>query len=174
MGQRRFPIGKYTYTGMNDEQRLKWTEDIEKLPSALKSALAGMTEEQYDTPYRDGGWTVRQLVHHIADSTMNFFIRFKLALSEQNPTIKPFNEEPWALMVDSTQASPELSLAIIEGVHERFTMLIRSMSRADFEKQFYHPEKVRQIHLAQYLGYVAWHGKHHYTQIADLKERKGW
>jgi len=174
MGLRRFPIGKYTYTGMNDEQRQKWTEDIETLPVRLRAALAGWTDNQFDTPYREGGWTVRQVVHHMADSTMNFFIRFKLALSEQNPTIKPFNEEPWAIMADSTKASPELSLAIIDGVHERFGLLIRSMSRADFDKQFYHPEKVRQIHLAQYLGYVAWHGKHHLAHIEDLKERKGW
>lgn len=174
MGLRRFPIGKYAYSGMNDEQRQRWTEDIETLPARLQAAIEGMTEEQFDTPYREGGWTVRQLVHHIADSTMNFFIRFKLALSEQNPTIKPFNEEPWAIMADSTHADPKLSLAIVQGVHERFTLLIRSMSRSDFDKQFYHPEKVMQIHLAQYLGYVAWHGKHHLAQIQDLKDRKGW
>ncbi|MBD2871455.1 YfiT family bacillithiol transferase [Paenibacillus arenilitoris] len=174
MDKLRYPIGRYSYEGMTVKQRELWIADVENLPAQLKAALAGLDEEQLDTPYRSGGWTVRQVVHHIADAAMNCYSRFKLALTESNPTIKPFNEERWAETADSLHASTELSVAIIEGIYARWTLLLRSMQASDFDKMFYHPEKGSQIGLAYFLGFVAWHGKHHVAQIASLRERKDW
>lgn len=174
MDKLRYPIGRYSFEGMTNKHREQWIADIERLPGQLRAALADLDEEQLDTPYRSGGWTVRQVAHHLADASMNCFSRFKLALTENNPTIKPFNEERWAETADSLQASPEISFAIVEGIYTRWVLLLRSMQPADFEKMFYHPEKGSQIGLAYFLGFVAWHGRHHVAQITSLRERKDW
>ncbi|MFD0587920.1 YfiT family bacillithiol transferase [Paenibacillus sp. GCM10027627] len=170
----RYPIGRYSFEGMNSEQQEKWIAEIERLPAALREAVAGLNDEQLDTPYRLGGWTVRQVVHHIADAGLNCFSRFKLALTESNPTIKPFDEEGWADTSDSLKASPELSLIIVEGLYARWSLLLRSMDRTQFEKQFYHPERGSQLKLSYFLGFVAWHGKHHVAHITSLRERMHW
>lgn len=174
MEQLRYPIGRYSFEGMTNAQKDKWIVEVEKLPEQLKAAIAGLSEEQLDTKYRSGGWTARQLVHHIADSGINCFSRFKLALTENNPTIKPFNEGSWAETSDSLTAPPELSLSIIDGVYERSAMLLRSMERVDFERQFYHPEKGSQLKLSYFLGFYAWHGRHHVAHITNLRERMEW
>lgn len=174
MEQLRYPIGSYVFEGMSAAQQRQWIEEIERLPGELRAAVEGLTDEQLDTPYRSGGWTARQLVHHIADAAMNCFSRFKLALTENNPTIKPFQEEGWAQTADGIAASPELSLSIIDGLYARWSLLLRSMDRADFDKQFYHPEQGKQVKLSYFLGFVAWHGKHHTAQIVSLRERKNW
>lgn len=171
MDKLRYPIGRYAYEGMTAKQKDEWIADIERLPGQLRQALEGLNDEQLDTPYRSGGWTARQVAHHLADASMNCFSRFKLALTEKNPTIKPFNEESWAETADSLNASPQVSLAIVEGIYARWVLLLRSMERADFDKQFYHPEKGSQIGLAYFLGFVAWHGKHHVGHINIVKER---
>ncbi|WP_424765862.1 YfiT family bacillithiol transferase [Paenibacillus sp. sgz302251] len=174
MDKLRYPIGRYSFEGMTAKHREQWISDIEKLPSQLRAAIADLDDSQLDTAYRSGGWTVRQVVHHIADAAMNSFSRFKLAITEANPTIKPFHEERWAETADSLQASPEVSLAIIEGIYARWVLLLRSMTTADFEKMFYHPEKGSQMGLAYFLGFVSWHGRHHVAQITSLRERKDW
>ncbi|GKU78499.1 YfiT family bacillithiol transferase [Paenibacillus sp. L3-i20] len=174
MEKLRYPIGRYTFEGMNEVQKDKWITEVEKLPAQLKLAIDGLTEEQLDTAYRLEGWTVRQVVHHIADASINCFSRFKLALTEENPTIKPFNEEGWAITADSLDASPEISLLIIDGIYARWALLLRSMDRAHFEKQFYHPERGSQLKLSYFLGFVAWHGKHHVAHITSLREKMDW
>lgn len=174
MDKLRYPIGRYSFDGMTVKHREQWIADIENLPAQLRAALADLDAEQLDTSYRSGGWTLRQVAHHLADASMNCFSRFKLALTESNPTIKPFNEERWAETADSLQASPDISLAIVEGIYARWVLLLRSMQTSDFDKMFYHPEKGNQIGLAYFLGFVAWHGKHHVAQITSLRERKDW
>lgn len=174
MEQLRYPNGRFQFEGMTTVQMEKWIGEVEKLPAELRAAIDGLSDEQLDTPYRTGGWTVRQVVHHIADASMNMFSRFKLALTESNPTIKPFNEDRWVATADSERAAPELSLVIIDGLHARAALLLRSMERADFEKQFYHPEKGSQMKLSLLLAYMAWHGRHHAAHIASLRERMEW
>lgn len=174
MDQMRYPIGTYTFEGMTAAQKDKWIREVAELPGQLRASIDGLTEEQLDTPYRTGGWTVRQVVHHIADAAMNCYTRFKLALTESNPTVKPFDEEGWAGTADSLEAPPELSLMIIDGVYARWELLLRSMERSDFDKQFYHPGMGKQLKLAYFLGFVAWHGRHHVAHITSLRERMDW
>lgn len=174
MEQLRYPIGRYQFEGMNSAQRDKWIAEVEALPVRLRAALDGLDENQLDTPYRTGGWTVRQVAHHLADAGMNCFTRFKLALTETNPTIKPFNEEKWAETPDSLKASPELSLAVIDGLYARWSLLLRGMEHEAFEREFYHPEQGMQMKLSYFLGFVAWHGRHHVAQITNLCERMEW
>ncbi|MEK3884416.1 YfiT family bacillithiol transferase [Paenibacillus sp. PL2-23] len=174
MEQLRYPIGKYSFEGMTAAQQREWIREVEALPALLKAAIEGLDDEQLDTPYRTGGWTIRQVVHHVADAAMNCFSRFKLALTENNPTIKPFNEEGWAETEDSLKVAPEVSLAIVDGVHRRWSVLLHAMERSDFDKQFYHPEKGSQLKLSWFLGFVAWHGKHHVAHITSLRERMDW
>ena len=133
----RFPIGHFETNGdITEAQRMEWMNDIEQLPSLLAAAVKGLTQEQLDTPYRDGGWTVRQVVHHIADSHMNSFMRFKLALTEDHPTIKPYYEDRWAELADTVRAPIELSLTLIEALHIRWSLLLRSMTESDYADPF--------------------------------------
>lgn len=171
----RYPIGKFDVNGeITGEQRARWMEDIEALPHHLQEAVSGLTEDQLNTPYRDGGWTVRQVVHHYADSHMNSFMRFKLALTEENPAIKPYAEADWAELADSRQAPIEWSLSLVKALHARWMILLRSLSSDDFQKTFYHPESKKVYSLDLTLGIYAWHSKHHVAQIKALRERMGW
>lgn len=174
MEQFRYPIGRYTFEGMTTAQKDKWIVEVEMLPAQLRAALDGLNAEQLDTAYRLGGWTVRQVAHHIADAGINSFSRFKLALTESNPTIKPFDEERWAITADSMTASPDASLIIVDGIYTRWLLLLRSMERSDFEKQFYHPGEGSQLKLSYFLGFAAWHGMHHVAHITSLRERMDW
>lgn len=171
----RYPIGKFEHEGpITAEKRTEWIEDIRALPERLAAAVEGLTEEQLDTPYREGGWTVRQVVHHVGDSHMNCLTRFKLALTEDNPTIKPYEEQLWAELADSRSYPIAPSLALIKALHGRWTALLESMSEEDFARTFYHPANRATSSLAQALGMYSWHARHHTAHITSLRERMGW
>jgi uncharacterized damage-inducible protein DinB len=170
----RYPIGTFSFEGTIDAaQRQQWMSEIASQPLRLREAVAGLHDVQLDTPYREGGWTVRQVVHHVPDSHMNSYIRFKLALTEDNPTIKPYEEGAWAMLADS-KLPVEVSLRLLESVHERWGMLLQHMTDADFEKTFVHPQSKQTLTLARALGLYAWHGNHHIAHVTELKKNKGW
>jgi DinB superfamily len=139
----------------------------------LRAAIAGRDEAQLDTPYRDGGWTVRQVVHHVPESHMNAYIRFKLALTENEPTVKPYNEAAWAETADVSETPIDVSLALLDNLHKRWVILLQSLSDADFAKQFRHPD-LGLVTLEKNLALYAWHGKHHVAHITSLRERMQW
>ena len=139
----------------------------------MRSAVSGLSDAQLDTPYRDGGWTVRQVVHHVPDSHVNSYIRFKFALTENEPTIKPYDENLWATLIDATTLPVEPSLRLLEGLHERWAAFLRSLSEADVKRKFTHPE-IGTITVDQYISLYAWHSKHHVAHITTLREMKGW
>ncbi|TJY44173.1 putative metal-dependent hydrolase [Cohnella pontilimi] len=171
----RYPVGKFHHEGdITAAHREAWMRDIEQLPDKLAAAIQGLSPEQLNTPYRDGGWTVRQVVHHLADSHMNAFIRMKLALTEERPTIKPYEEGDWAALPDSVSAEPQLSLDLLKGLHARWILLLQSMSDADFAKTFFHPGSQQVQRLDRTLGLYAWHSRHHVAHITSLRERMGW
>lgn len=166
-----YPIGKFQWTGPNtDAQRADFIAQIAAAPQKLRAAVAGLTDSQLDTPYRPGGWTVRQTVHHIADSHMNAFIRFKLALTETEPLVKPYDEKAWAELPDST-LPVEVSLPFIDSLHERWAVLLRNMTSADFDRKLKHPE-LGIVKLDRYVALYAWHGRHHVAHITGLRERE--
>src|SRR5205809_8062319 len=141
MNDPRYPIGKFEYQiPPTAEERQKLIDGIAQAPSRLREAIRGLSPEQLDTPYREGGWTVRQVVHHVPDSHMNAYIRFKLALTEHEPTIKPYDEAVWAQLVDARTGPIEPSLDLLEGLHQRWTLLLRSLSDQEVKRKFYHPE----------------------------------
>jgi hypothetical protein len=169
----RYPIGKFTWSSPNTrEQRSQLIEDIAAAPQRMRKAVEGLTTEQLNTPYREGGWTVRQVVHHVPDSHMNSYIRFKLALTEHEPTIKPYDEAKWAELIDAKGSPIEPSLQLLEGLHHRWVMLLTSLSDEDVKKQFTHPE-LGLVSIDKYIALYAWHGKHHVAHITSLRERKG-
>ena len=170
----RYPIGKYEAQPFSESQKKKWIVDIQFLPNELEQAIENLDEAQLHTPYRDGGWTVHQLVHHIADSHMNSFIRFKLALTEDNPTIKPYDENAWSEMADVQKEPINVSITLIYALHKRWLTLLQNMSDTDFEKTLFNPQRRGQLTLWEMLGIYAWHGKHHVAHIKTLKENKGW
>ena len=170
----QYPIGKFQWGGAStDEQRKQFIVQIERAPAQLRQAVAGLTPEQVDTPYRPEGWTVRQVVHHLPDSHMNTYIRFRLALTEDEPTIKPYDQGRWAALEDARTAPIELSLTLLESLHSRWVLLLRSLQAQDFARTFRHPE-LGVVNLDKYLGLVAWHGQHHIAHITSLRERMGW
>jgi hypothetical protein len=170
----KHPIGRFSFQGPSTpEQRKQWIADIAEAPANLRAAAAGLNDDQLNTPYRDGGWTVRQVVHHVPESHMNAYIRFKLALTENEPTIKPYDEAAWAETADVRDTPIEVSLALLENLHQRWVVLLRSMSDADFLKEFRHPE-LGVVPLEKNLALYAWHGKHHVAHIASLRERNQW
>jgi hypothetical protein len=169
----RYPIGNYTLPDADPATYARLIDDIEAAPAALRAAIAGLTDAQLDTPYREGGWTVRQVVHHVPDSHMNAFVRFKLALTEDTPRIKPYEESRWALLADARLA-PDVSLALLDALHVRWVTVLRAIAPADWEGRAYdHPENGVTT-LRQALGLYAWHGKHHTAHITSLRERMGW
>jgi len=171
----RYPIGHYHWQGeITEADRLKWIGEIAALPERLRAAVTGLSETQLDTPYRKGGWTIRQVVHHLADSHINSFTRFKLALTEDNPTIRPYYEDRWAELPDSRSLPVEPSLMLLTALHERWTMLLRSISPVDYARTFYHPESQKSIRLDYNVGLYAWHGNHHLAHIVGLCEREDW
>ena len=170
----RYPVGKFSPPegAVPAEQRAQLLNQVAEAPAKLRSAIEGLTETQLDTPYRPGGWTSRQVVHHVADSHMNGFIRFKLGLSEDNPTIKPYPEHLWADLADQ-KLPTDVSLPIVENVHERWVAVLRSMTETDWERTFNHPEMGVQ-RLDRALALYAWHGRHHVAHITSLREQEGW
>jgi uncharacterized damage-inducible protein DinB len=169
----RYPIGKYHYEGpFNEAQRQQHIETIAALPVKIKEAVAGLNDKQLDTPYRDGGWTVRQTVHHVADSHMNSFIRFRLGLTEQNPTIKPYEEALWADIADAKEPV-QVSLTLLETLHRRMDVMLRSFKAEDWRRTVVHPENGKMT-LDKMLGLYAWHSQHHVAHITELRKRMGW
>jgi hypothetical protein len=170
----RYPIGEFAYEGPSTpEQRQALLHHIEQAPGRLRTAVKGLSEQQLDTPYRPNGWTVRQVAHHVPDSHLNAYIRFKLALTEEEPTIKPYAEDRWARLAD-TQATPvEVSLALLDSLHDRWVRLMRSFQPDDWKRTFHHPER-GAVSLEMNLAIYAWHGRHHVAHITSLRERNGW
>src|SRR5687767_8793097 len=170
----RFPIGPFEpVEPATPAIRGAAIADIAALPSQLRAAVTGLTDQQLDTPYRDGGWTVRQVVHHLADSHINGFIRVKLALTEDHPTIKPYDENLWARLPDA-RLPIDVSLPLIEAVHARWVVVYRGMSPADFARTFFHPESGITFTLDRHVQDYSWHGRHHVAHITALRQRLEW
>ncbi len=171
----KYPIGKFSRTAESTpELRAASMETLRQLPRALRKALEGLNEQQLDTPYREGGWTVRQTVHHLADSHMNSYVRFKLALTEDWPAITAYDEAAWAELPDSVQLPVEVSLTLIDALHARWVALLESMSEEQFlQRGYVHPKSGRQS-LALALGIYDWHSRHHTAHIVQLRQSKGW
>jgi uncharacterized damage-inducible protein DinB len=171
----RYPLGKFHRPGpLGDEQRREFTGDIEKLPARLREAVKNLAPAQIETPYRPGGWTVRQLVHHVADSHMNAYVRLKLTLTEDQPTIKPYAEAKWAELKDSKAEPVEVSLALLDNLHRRWVTVLRAMTPGEFSRNMRHPDWEKPMSLDDALALYAWHGKHHVAHITSLREREGW
>jgi hypothetical protein len=169
-----YPIGKFDFQQTVTPDRYPaLIADIAGAPALYREAVRGLTESQLDTPYRPDGWTVRQTVHHVADSHMNGYIRIRLALTENEPTIKPYNEKAWAELSDARTAPVEISLQIVEHLHSRWATLLKSLSEADFARTFRHPE-AGVLRLDLTLALYAWHGRHHAAHITGLRQRNGW
>jgi uncharacterized damage-inducible protein DinB len=171
----RYPIGAFRFSGKTDTtSRARCIAEIAAAPGHLRAAVSGLTPAQLDTPYREGGWSVRQVVHHLPDSHLNAYIRFKLALTEHEPTIKPYAEARWAELSDVWTTPTDTSLTLLECLHRRWVLLLRDLQAADFSRTFRHPEQGRTIELDEVLEMYAWHGKHHVAQITSLRSRMGW
>lgn len=174
MSDPRYPIGKFTYSNPPDEaQRNQQIKDIEQTPAALRAAIKGLSPQQIETPYREGGWTVRQVVHHVPESHMNAYIRFKLGLTEDSPTIKPYMEDRWAVTGDVKATPLEVSLALMDSLHDRWVRLLRSIKPEEWKRQFNHPE-MGAMSLEKSLALYSWHGQHHVAHVTELRKRMGW
>jgi len=170
----RYPIGKFTPKDSHTlEEIAAYILRIESLPSKVEKAIQGLSNEQLDTPYRDGGWTVRQVVHHLSDSHMNAYIRFKWMLTEETPVIKAYNEKGWA-ETPETKADPSLSISLLASLHKKWVVLARHLSTSDLQREFIHPETKKHVRMDNLIGMYAWHGEHHLAHITSLKLRKGW
>jgi len=170
----RYPISKFHFDGpLTEEQKQKSLDDIASAPANLRKAVKGLSEAQLDTPYRPDGWPVRQVVHHVPDSHMNAYIRFKLALTEDEPTIKPYAEDRWAKLADTKATPIEVSLTMLESLHDRWVRLLRSLGPEDWKRTFRHPE-MGAMTLEKTLALYAWHGRHHVAHVTGLRERSGW
>jgi uncharacterized damage-inducible protein DinB len=169
----KYPVGKFEYDRQSTPaKRSAWLTAIESLPGNMKDAVAGLSDAQLDTPYRDGGWTLRQVVHHVADSHMNAYVRLKLALTEESPAIKPYDEKLWAELPDS-RLSVEVSIALLEMLHARWSVLLRSLKNDTWARTWRHPEHGERT-LDYLLQLYAWHSRHHVGHVRSLRERKGW
>src|SRR6266576_985903 len=158
----RYPIGEFSFDGaLSEQEKSKHLDHIEQTPARMRAAVHGLSEKQLDTPYRDGGWTVRQVVHHVPDSHMNAYVRFKLALTEEEPTIRPYMEKPWAELPEAKSGPVELSLELLESLHKRWILTLRN------------PE-MGVLNLEKTLALYSWHGRHHVAQVTSRREKMGW
>jgi len=174
MGDARYPIGRFIPDpNPTPDTRNRHIERISGLPLQMRRAVSGLDEKQLATPYRDGGWTVRQVVHHVPDSHLNAYIRFKWAMTEEAPTIKAYDETAWAALKDSELTPVDVSLTLLESLHPRWTVLLRSLKQEDFQRGFVHPDSGPHD-LDWLLGLYSWHGNHHVAHITSLRERMGW
>ena len=170
----RYPIGKFKRPEkLSDAERRAAIDDVEAAPAAMRKALKGLTEAQLDTPYREGGWPVRQVAGHVPDSHLNAYIRFKLALTEDTPTIKPYKEGPWSELPDTKATPVETMLTLLESLHTRWLSLLRAMKATDFSRMLNHPEN-GPMSLDQVLALYQWHGKHHVAHVTSLRQRMKW
>lgn len=170
----KYPIGKYTEQPFSEQQLQEWLLDIEYLPMHIENALTNLDAHQLDTPYREDGWTVKQVVHHVADSHMNAYIRFKLGLSEDNPVIKPYNQDAWAQMPDTMNLPVNLSVTLLHALHRRWMEILKNIAGEQWNRTVLHPEYQKQMTLWYLLGMYAWHSRHHVAHITRLRERMGW
>lgn len=171
----KYPIGKFEYKEFeNEAERQLVIESLYMIPFILRDEVENLSNEQLDTPYREGGWTIRQVVHHLPDSHVNGYVRFKLALTEDKPTIKPYNEKLWAETFDGSKSNIDVSLDFLEAIHRKFDVLLRAMTNEDFEREFHHPETDGNINLNVALALYEWHGRHHIAHITSLKQKMGW
>jgi uncharacterized damage-inducible protein DinB len=174
MDDLRYPVGPFERPAAVSETQLRQhIEDIAATPARLRAAVDGLSETQLDEPYRPGGWTVRQVVHHMADSHLNSYTRCRLALTEDTPTIKPYDEAKWAELADARTAPVETSLTLLDTLHSRWVTLLQSLTPADFERKFRHPD-LGALRLDENVCLYAWHGRHHVAHITRLRDRKGW
>jgi uncharacterized damage-inducible protein DinB len=173
MNDLRFPIGEFSFSGtQSPDERAALIDQIAATPESMRAAVRGLSDEQLDTPYRPGGWTVRQVVHHVPESHMHSYIRFKLAITEDEPTIKPYFEDRWAQLPDAL-APIESSLDLLEALHARWVWFLRLLKDEDFDRTFQHPE-LGSVSLKKNVALYAWHGRHHVGHITRLRERMGW
>jgi uncharacterized damage-inducible protein DinB len=170
----RYPIGKYQQQPFSSKQKQDWINEIRFLPQNLENAVLNLDESQLETPYRDGGWTVKQLVHHVADSHMNAYCRFKLALTEENPTIKPYEESLWAELPDTKNLPINISLTLLHALHARWIEILVNLKDEDFNRTVFHPEHKKNLTIWFLLGMYAWHSLHHTAHVTSLRDRKGW
>lgn len=170
----RYPVGPFTFTAaLSDHERQTLIDQIAETPALMRAAVHGLDQAQLDTPYRPEGWTVRQVVHHVPESHLNSYIRFKLAVTEDEPTIRPYFEDRWAALDDARQAPIELSLGLLDTLHARWVWFLRTFKQSDFERSFRHPD-LGVVGLDKNLALYAWHGRHHVAHITSLRERLGW
>jgi DinB superfamily len=170
----RYPVGNFQFPAAVRSQELAtFIDAIAETPARMRAAIAGLSDSQLDTPYRPGGWTVRQVAHHVPDSHMNSYVRFRLALTEDSPVIKPYEESRWAELPDARSMPVEPSLALLESLHARWVPLLRSLSAADWKRSFRHPE-LGLVTLENNAALYAWHGRHHVAHITALRQRMAW
>jgi uncharacterized damage-inducible protein DinB len=170
----RYPIGRFRRPErLTKEERTATVAVLAQAPARLREAVAGLSPAQLDTPYRPGGWTVRQLVHHVPDSHLNAYTRYKLALTEDEPTIRPYDEDRWARLPEARSAPLEPSLALLAALHHRWDLALRELAPADWERTYIHPETGRQT-VEQLIALYAWHGRHHAAHVTELRRREGW
>ena len=170
----QYPVGKFEMEAeINEAQRRELIESLAAAPAKLRAAVEGLSPQQLDTPYRPGGWTVRQVVHHVPDSHLNCYTRFKLGLTEEEPTIKPYDENRWAELADVRTTPIAVSLALLDALHERWATLLRATSAAEFKRTFRHPDS-GVLTLETQLRLYEWHGRHHTAHITSLRARMGW
>ena len=171
----RYPIGNFAYAGpLTGSGRSVCIARIAAAPAKLRAAVAGLSDPQLDTPYRPEGWTIRQVVHHLPDSHLNAYTRFRLALTESSPTIKPYEEARWAELPDARSAPIEVSLGLLDALHVRWVLLLRQLKPDDWSLTYHHPEHRRDWTLDEVLAMYAWHGEHHVAHVTSLRQRQGW
>lgn len=170
----QYPIGQYVPQEFSLEKKEEWLADIKFLPQLLENAISNLDEHQLQTPYRPGGWTVHQVVHHIADSHLNAYCRFKLGYTEEDPTIKPYNEKLWSSTADVQNLPINISITLLHALHRRLHEFLIHFSETDWQKEIIHPEHQNKMTLWYLLGMYSWHGRHHLAHITSLKERMGW
>jgi hypothetical protein len=170
----RFPIGRFHYEAPpSEQQKQSFLDEIAQTPAKLRIAVKGLSEKQLDTPYRPEGWTVRQVVHHVPDSHLNSYVRFKLALTEDEPTIKTYAEDRWAELADTKATPIEVSLTMLDSLHDRWMRLLRSLTAEEWKRTFRHPD-LGPMSLEKTLALYAWHGRHHVAHITELRKRMVW
>ena len=170
----KYPIGKLRgQPDYSDAERAAMLSRLAAQPAAMRAAVEGLSGAALDTPYRSGGWTIRQLVHHVADSHLNAYIRVKLGLTEDDPTVKPYDQDAWVTLADVSAVSPSVSLSLLDGIHERLLAVLRAMKPSDFRRSIMHPENGRMT-LDDIVAMYAWHGDHHVAHIRGAREKNGW
>jgi len=170
----RYPVGPFTFTAaLSEPERQKLIDEIAATPEKMRDAVAGLDDQQLNTAYRPEGWTVRQVVHHVPESHLNSYTRFKLAVTEDEPTIKPYFEDRWAQLDDAREAPVDLSLDLLDALHARWVWFLRSLKQADFQRTFRHPD-LGVVSLDKNVALYAWHGRHHVAHVTSLRSRMGW